>query len=178
MKKFVALGAAAAMCLTMSISAFAATGADPIEGSSTTFTYEHKNDPTYTVTVPAAVTLTDEGTPMNFTASDVRYLDGKKISVSILETDYYRNQMVLNKVKTEEDDSQGSMRYQLVLEDDTVVETTGGKDQVVGVELVSFTEDGTKTITARPADNSGSSSFKIGSYTGIMNYSIALADAE
>lgn len=175
-KKITAISAAAAMCL--SISAFAATGAAPIEGQSTTFRYEFKNDPTYTVTVPAAVTLTDEGTPMEFTASNVNYLDGKKISVSILETDYFRNQLIIQTEKAEGDHPQTKtqLRYQLILEDGTVVETTGN-DTATGTELVSFTEDSTKTITARPITND-SDWYKVGTYTGIMNYNIELIDAQ
>lgn len=172
MKKIAALSAAAMMCLSMS--AFAASTTEPIKDRSTTFTYEHKNEPTYTVTVPAAVALTDEGTKMDFVASNVKYLDGKKISVKVESTDAYKEQMVL---KCRENN--GTMRYQLVLEDDSIVETNAGQGIVaVGKELVSFTKNGTKTITARPADNSGSSSYKVGSYSGIMNYSISLEDAE
>ena len=72
--------------------------------------------------------------------------------------------------------SNASLRYQFVMADDSIIETTGGKDQVNGVELASFTEDGTVSFTVRPV-LSGSSSIKKGvTYTGSMTYGIELKE--
>lgn len=175
MKKIIAILAALAMCTTAAVSASAATIDQTSETSTdTTFTFEYKYDPTYTVTIPSEVTLTTEGTPVEIKAENVDHLDGKKVSVTIAGTSAYRNQMVLaGKTET---GSNASIRYQFVMPDETVIETTGGKDQVNGVEVASFTEDGASTFTVKPVLN-GSSSIKKGvTYTGTMTYAVALAD--
>ena len=179
MKKLVSIIAALAICTTAAISASAATidqTADTSADTSadTTFTFEYKYDPTYTVTIPSEVQLTAEGTPVEIKAENVEHLDGKKVSVTIAGTSAYRNQMVLSG-KTESG-SQASMRYQFIMPDESVIETTGGKDQVNGVEVASFTEDGSTSFTVKPVLN-GSSSIKKGvTYTGTMTYAVALAD--
>ena len=71
-----------------------------------------------------------------------------------------------------------SIRYQFVLSDGSIVETTGGKDQVNGVELASFTQDGTETLTVRPVFSYSSSELKGVTYTGSITYGIALVDQE
>lgn len=175
MKKLISIIAALAMCTTAAVSASAATIDQTTDTSAdTTFTFEYKYDPTYTVTIPSEVQLTAEGTPVEIKAENVDHLDGKKVSVTIAGTDYYRNQMVLSG-KTESG-SQASMRYQFIMPDESVIETTGGKDQVNGVEVASFTEDGSTSFTVKPVLN-GSSSIKKGvTYTGTMTYAVALAD--
>lgn len=145
------------------------------ENASTAFTYELKNLPSYTVTIPESVVITDEGSDVTIEASDVKNLDGQKVSVTIAGTDAYRNQMLLSG-KTESG-SNASIRYKFVLADDTVVETTGKKDEVVGKELASFTEDGGVSFKAYPvSDNSSSIKYGV-TYTGTMTYGIALTDA-
>lgn len=177
MKKLISILAALAMCATAAVSASAATVDQTAnEGAETNFTFEYKYDPTYTVTIPSEIELTAEGTPVEIKAENVNYLDGKKVSVTIAGTNYFRNQMVLQG-KTETG-SQASLRYQFIMPDESVVETTGGKDQVNGIEVASFTDDGTSSFTVKPV-LSGSSSIKKGvTYTGTMAYAIALAEVE
>lgn len=177
MKKLISLIAALAMCTTAAVSASAATvDQAENEGVETSFTFDYKYDPTYTVTIPSEIELTAEGTPVEIKAENVNYLDGKKVSVTIAGTNYFRNQMVLQG-KTETG-SQASLRYRFIMPDESVIETTGGKDQVNGVEVASFTQDGTSSFTVKPV-LSGSSSIKKGvTYTGTMTYAIALAEVE
>lgn len=52
------------------------------------------------------------------------------------------------------------MRYQFVMNDGKVIETTGQKDQVNGVELAAFTENGIKSFTAKPVLTATSSTKK------------------
>ena len=177
MKKIVAIICAVAMCATAAVSASAATlDQASTESAETTFTFNYQYDPTYTVTIPSSIELSADGTPVDIVAEDVENLDNQKISVTIAGTSAYRNQMVLaGKTET---GSNASLRYQLIKKDDTVIETTGGKDQVNGVEVASFTEDGTETLTVKPV-LSGSSSIKKGvTYTGTMTYAVALVDVE
>lgn len=171
MKK--AVSAVLAMAMFASVGAVSVSAAsanqDSSDALSTEFTFEYKNDPTYTVTIPSAVTITKEGTQMDITAEDVANLDNQKVSVTIAGTDKYRNQMVL-------EGRNASIRYQFVLADGTVIETTGGKDQVNGVELASFTENGKATLTVRPVLVGSSSIIKGVTYTGSMTYGIALVN--
>lgn len=168
-KKLAALALAVTSLAAFSLNANAAE-------ASTQFTFELKNDPTYTVTIPAEVTLTKTGTEVSITAENVANLeDNQKISVTIAGTDAYRNQMVLSG-KTDSG-SNASVRYQFVKKDGTVIETTGEKDQVNGVEIASFTDNGTETLTVLPILN-GSSSIKYDViYTGSMTYGIELITA-
>ena len=147
---------------------------DSSEALSTAFTFEYKNDPTYTVTIPSAVTLTKDGAPMEIQAENVANLDNQRISVTIAGTDKFRNQMLLEGKSDE--GRNASIRYQFVLSDGSIVETTGGKDQVNGVELASFTQDGTETLTVRPVFSYSSSELKGVTYTGSITYGIALVD--
>lgn len=174
MKKALLAIPAIALCAAMSATpVFAATATqDTAEGSSTAFTFEYQNDPTYTITIPDAVSMDADGTQVNITAENVANLGDKKISVTIAGTDQYRNQMVMTG-KTE-DGMNVSMRYQFVLADGSVIETTGGKDQANGVELASFTEDGTGSYTVKPV-----LAFNVEkgvTYTGSLTYGIELVD--
>lgn len=168
---------AMALIATSATSAFAATVDQTTQGEAqTNITFEYKNDPTYSVTIPSELSLTNTGAKMDIVAENVENLNGQKVSVTIEGTDKYRNQMLLEG-KTAEGKN-ASLRYQLIKEDETVIETTGGKNQVVGVELASFTDDGTATLNAVPV-LSGSSSIKKGvTYTGSITYGIQLTAAE
>ena len=42
----------------------------------------------FTVTIPSALALSKDGTALNIEAKDVADLDGKKVSVTIVGTDY------------------------------------------------------------------------------------------
>ena len=96
MKKFLSIAAVLAMITVTAISVSAAEVTPQTEeNASTSFSYEYKFDPSYTVTIPSQVTLTTEGTPVEIKAENVANLDGKKVSVTIAGTDYFRNQMVL-----------------------------------------------------------------------------------
>lgn len=151
-----------AICSTMAVTANA-------ESQSTELEYVLKNDPTYTVEIPAKITIAKDGSDMTIKASNVNYLDGQKVSVSIAGTDYFRNQMVL------QNENRSVMRYQIVKEDGTVIETTGTKDQANGTEVAAFTEDGEVNNKILPVELPSST---VGTYTGSITFDIGLVDAE
>ena len=161
-KKTALLLSTLAICSTMMVTANA-------ESQSTELEYVLKNDPTYTVEIPAKITIAEDGSDMTIKASNVNYLDGQKVSVSIAGTNYFRNQMVL------QNENRATIRYQIVKEDGTVIETTGGKDQVNGVEVASFTEDGEVNNKVMPVELPSST---VGTYTGSITFDIGLVDAE
>ena len=165
-----------AIAATLSASVFTlpALAADNTQ-TSTQFTYTKQNDPTYTVSIPSSLSLTDEGTPLTITASDVAYLNGKKVSVTIAGTNYYRNQLVLS-AKTSKPTYTDTIRYQLIGPADKVIETTG-QDTATGTELASFTDNGTVTYTAKPVIGSKGQNLEPGvNYTGTMTFGIGLVE--
>ena len=165
-----------AIAATLSASVFTlpALAADNTQAS-TQFTYTKQNDPTYTVSIPSSLSLTDEGTPLTITASDVAYLNGKKVSVTIAGTNYYRNQLVLS-AKTSKPSYTDTIRYQLIGPSNNVIETTG-QDTATGTELVSFTDNGTVTYTAKPVIVSKGQNLEPGvNYTGTMTFGIGLVE--
>ncbi len=173
MKKLSVIAAAA----MLSVSAFtlSAYAEENTTSASTEFSYVQKNDPTYTVTIPSALALSKEGTALNIEASDVADLDGKKVSVTISGTNYFRNQLVLQ-AKTSKPSYAGTIRYQLISEDGTTIETTG-TDTATGTELASFTDNGTVTYTVKPVIDSRLVNVEPGlSYTGTMTFGIGLTE--
>ena len=165
-----------AIAATLSASVFTlpALAADNTQAS-TQFTYTKQNDPTYTVSIPSSLSLTDEGTPLTITASDVAYLNGKKVSVTIAGTNYYRNQLVLS-AKTSKPSYTDTIRYQLIGPSNNVIETTG-QDTATGTELASFTDNGTVTYTAKPVIGIKGQNLEPGvNYTGTMTFGIGLVE--
>lgn len=79
MKKFLSIAAVLAMITVTAISVSAAEVTPQTEeNASTSFSYEYKFDPSYTVTIPSQVTLTTDGTPVEIKAENVANLDGKR----------------------------------------------------------------------------------------------------
>ena len=56
--------------------------------TSTEFSYVKKNEPTYTVSIPSALALSEDGADLNIEATDVADLDGKTVSVTIAGTSF------------------------------------------------------------------------------------------
>ncbi len=159
-------------CLAAPCTAFAAEA--PTE-TSTEFSYEKANEPSFTVSIPAALTLSDEGTPLDITASDVFCPGDQKISVTIAGTNYYRNQMVMVG-ETSKPSYSKALRYQLISPDGTVIETTGS-DTVSGMEIASFTDNGTVTYTVKPVIDAKGVNLEPGvSYKGTMTFGIGLTE--
>lgn len=140
----------------------------------TEFSYIQKNEPTYTVSIPSSLALSKEGSPLTIEATDVAYLDGKKVSVTITGTDYYRNQLVLH-AKTSKPTYSDTIRYQLIRADNQIIETTG-QDTATGTELASFTDKGTVTYTVKPVLHSKLNLEPGIKYTGTMNFGIGLTE--
>ncbi len=174
-KKIIAL--MTAVCAVVSASAISASAVSAdqssLESLGTEWTFELKNDPTYTVTIPSAVALSQNGTQVDITAENVANLDGQRVSVTIAGTDAYRDQMVL-----EGKDSKGmnkSLRYSITTAEGERIETNL-TENAVGKELASFTEDGTVSFTVAPII--APSSTKGVTYSGSMIYGIELVDVD
>ena len=152
----------------------AATFAMPVlAAENTTTSTEFSYVKTYTVSIPSALALSEDGADLNIEATDVADLDGKTVSVTIAGTSYYRNQLVLS-AKTSKPSYTGTLRYQLISSDDTIIETTGD-DTATGKELASFTGNGTVTYKVKPVLGTTNQNLEPGvSYTGTMTFGIGL----
>ena len=68
-------------------------------------------EPEYSVTIPASVSMGNEGTYVDVTASEVNHLpEGKKISVTISGTDKYNDQMYVEAATS----PRTTLRYQII----------------------------------------------------------------
>ena len=129
--------------------------------------YNVRNDPTYNISIPSSITMSKEGAALEFAATDVENLENEKVSIKIAGTDQYRNQMLLKNT----DDGKSLMRYQIVNDEGKVLETKGGKDEMVGEEVVSFTEDGVKICEVKPVENTITA---LGHYSGAITFEIGV----
>lgn len=173
-KKVLAVFLAAVSCMAMSVTAMAAESTQKISAVLTA-------DPTYTVTIPATVNMGNDGTTVDVTASEVENLaEGQRISVTIVGTNYFRNQLVLEADRDFVDVNHArTLRYQIISEDGEVIETTG-QDTATGSEVVSFTGNETKQYQIKPVIvDANKDRLVVGvPYTGSITFGIEIADAE
>lgn len=83
MKKAVSIVMALVMCAGMATVALGDNYHQDGDAS-TLISFEWKNDPTYSMTIPESVVMTNEGVDVDFTASDVEYMEGKELVVPYL----------------------------------------------------------------------------------------------
>ena len=128
MKKLLAIIVAVVMIAACSVTAFADT---------TTVTYEVQ--PTYTVAIPASVTLSDADVTADITASDVMLENGSLITVTLSAASNTASGSTFNAKNG----------------DSTVTYTITGNSAIsVGDTVATFTADGSKTLTFSAADKS------------------------
>ena len=150
MKKLLAIILAALMIAACSVTAFAA--------DTTTVTYEVQ--PTYTVSIPASVTLGDAAVTADVTASDVILESGKKIKVEL----------------TSASNTASGSTFNAKNGDSTVTYTiTGDKAIAVGDTVATFTADGSKTLTFSAADKSAATT--AGEHTETLTFGIEVEDS-
>lgn len=166
-KKVLAVFLAALSCMAAPVAVMA-------EESTQNITVNLTAEPSYTVTIPASVTMGNDGTTVDVVAEDVKNLqEGQKISVTIAGTDKYNDQMLVE-AKTS---PSTSPRYQIISEDGELIETNASTGAVgVGKEVVSFTEDGTKQYQIKPVI-AGRYEYGV-DYTGSITFGIAVVNAE
>ncbi len=108
------------------------------------------NDPVYTITVPETVEMSaTDNTLVPVTASDVKYIpEGKKISVTLEKGNGVFGRLYLTGTNEET-----GKDYSMTLN----IKGTDGEfkmgaleNQIKGMELASFTEDGTMNYELRP----------------------------
>ena len=145
MKKLLAIVLAALMIAACSVTAFAET---------TNVSYNV--DPSYTVSIPAAVTLVDSAVEADITASDVIMEDGKQIKVEL----------------TSASNTASGSTFNAKNGDSTVAYTiTADSAVAVGDTVATFTADGSKTLTFSAADKSATTI--AGEHTETLTFTIS-----
>ena len=146
MKKLLAIVLAVLMIAACSVTAFAA--------DTTTVTYEVQ--PTYTVSIPASVTLSDADVTADITASDVVIENGSQITVKL----------------TAASNTASGSTFNAKNGDSTVTYTiTGDSAIAVGDTVATFTADGSKTLTFSAADKSAATT--AGEHTETLTFTIS-----
>jgi len=140
-------------------------------------------DPVYTVTIPQTIEIdTKEITNVPVTASDVQHIpEGKKISVTLTKGSGTYGRLYL-----EAENPDGGKNYLMTL----MIKGTGDKfesgaleKKIKGMELASFTEDGTANFQMYPCafDYPGSTNQNLSiqkgvEYKGSMTFGVELKD--
>ena len=149
MKKLLAIVLAALMIAACSVTAFAET---------TNVSYNV--DPSYTVAIPASVTLSDADVTADVTASDVILESGKKIKVEL----------------TSASNTASGSTFNAKNGDSTVTYTiTGDKAIAVGDTVATFTANGSKTLTFSAADKSAAT--VAGAHTETLTFTVKVESA-
>lgn len=140
-------------------------------------------DPVYTVTIPETIEIdTKEVTSVPVTASDVQYIpEGKKISVTLTKGSGTYGRLYL-----EAENPDGGKNYLMTM----MIKGTDGEfksgaleKQIKGMELASFTEDGTANFEMYPcafdypdSTNQNLTIQKGVEYKGSMTFGVELKD--
>ena len=120
--------------------------AAPYEEEAVPVSYTHTFEPSYTLTIPATIEISKEGTEVNFTISDVSLANMQYVYVSVATTSYGNGLAVVTA-------NQGSVPYSIKTPQ---FGTLGGsalaKDNMKGKNLLVFGSDSTQTLvfTALP----------------------------
>ena len=148
-KKIITLALAAAMLSATGITAFAET---------TNVSYNV--DPSYTVSIPAAIPLSDSAVEADIEASDVILEDGKQIKVELTSASNTASGSTFNAKN-----GNSAVTYTI----------TGDKAIAVGDTVATFTANGSKTLTFSAADKSAAT--VAGAHTETLTFNIAVEDA-
>ena len=150
MKKLLAIIIAAVMIAACSVTAFAET---------TNVSYNV--DPSYTVSIPAAVTLGDSAVEADITASDVILEDGKQILVEL----------------TSASNTASGSTFNAKNGDSAVTYTITGDEAIaVGDTVATFTANGSKTLTFSAADKSAAT--VAGAHTETLTFTVSVETAK
>ena len=146
MKKILAIILAAVMIAACSVTAFAET---------TNVSYNV--DPSYTVSIPAAVTLGDSAVEADITASDVIMEDGKQILVEL----------------TSASNTASGSTFNAKNGDSAVTYTITGDEAIaVGDTVATFAANGSKTLTFSAADKSAAT--VAGAHTEVLTFTVSV----
>ena len=146
MKKLLAIVLAALMIAACSVTAFAET---------TDVSYDVQ--PSYTISIPVAVTLGDSAVEADITASDVILEGGKQVVVEL----------------TSASNTASGSTFNAKNGDSTVTYTITGDEAIaVGDTVATFTANGSKTLTFSAADKSAAT--VAGTHTETLTFTVSV----
>lgn len=163
MKKIISLALAVMLITTMSVTAFAAT----IEGESGTVDVTYGVSESYTVTIPASTSLTENGVSMEVSTKDVVIPYGNQLTVSISSNNYNEGKWYL----VDSANTSNKLEYSMkngendVASDSTILTVAAGTTDeqkvtltatLVGTATYSGTYKDTLTFNVSVASASGS----------------------
>ena len=166
-KKVFAVLLAAISCLAVPVTAIA-------EEAEQAITVNLTADPTYTVTIPASVSMDKEGTAVEGSGRGRRKpAGGTENFRDHCRNQWYNDQMVVEAKTT----PRTSLRYQIISDAGELIETNASTGAVgVGKEVVSFTGDGAKQYQIKPVL---AGRFEYGvDYTGSITFGIEVVDVQ
>ena len=179
------------MALMLTAGALGTVFSAPVHAAETTtsavskITMFRPNDPVYTVTVPETIVLdTEKITEVPVTASNVAYIpEGKKISVTLVKGSGTYGRLYLQETDRPEEEIRKDYLMTLEIAGTEGVFKSGALEkQIKGMELASFTEDGSMNFRMYPCaldypNGTGNLAIQKGvHYEGSMTYGIALTD--
>lgn len=184
MKKGIMTLAAAMMAGLMSVTPVFAANTTTGHTDITLFV---PNDPVYTITVPETVALSaTEHTQVPITASDVKYIpEGKEISVTLTKGSGNFGRLYMQ--GTNEETGKAYLMTLEIKGTDGEFKSGALEKKIKGMELASFTEDGTVNYEMYPCSqdypqyegkDSNLAIQKGVHYSAWVDYGIALVDAE
>ena len=187
MKKAAKVAKAAALAAMVAMVGAMPVNAANTESAHSDITLFVPNDPVYTITVPETISLdAKEHTQVPITASDVKYIpEVKKVSVTLAKGSGNFGRLYMQGTNEET-----GKKYLMTLEikgTDGEFKSGALEKQIKGMELASFTEDGTVNYEMYPCSqdypqyegkDSNLAIQKGVHYTAWADYGIALVDAE
>ena len=161
MKKILTLALVAAMLTATGITAFAADIDQDTTPPTGTTSVTMSVAPSYTVSIPASVTLGDADVTADITASDVILEDGKQIKVDL----------------TAASNTASGSTFNAKNGDSAVTYTISAGDKTIAVNdtVATFTANGSKTLTFSAADKSAATA--AGAHTETLTFTVSLEDA-
>lgn len=183
MKKY--LSAVLALVLMLGFTPVYADDEEPATGGETEFTLYEPYDPQYTITIPATVQLSaTEHTLVPVTASDVKYLpENTEISVTLVRGSGIRGRLYMS--GTDEETGKEYLMTLMIKGTDGEFKMGALENQIIGMELASFTADGEQTFEVYPCaqdyPNATADNLIIHKgvhYSGSMTYGIELKAAD
>ena len=160
------------LAVTMLFSCVAVAFADE-----TYFTYSHNPvvpdpDPTYSITIPASITLHDGDNDIPLTVSDAQNFGTGKLSIKMAQTVPNGNFMSLSRLDDKGWWTGDELKYDVTTADgNQILYNRNGKwdTQYLGQELASFTGNGSKNYVITPDVKENT---KAGEYAGYIQYTI------
>ena len=176
MKKFLIFTLALALLMSLSVPVFATEYDETDTGGQTNLTFTAAPEPTYTVTIPASLTLSIGDNPLAFEVSDSANLGGQEVVITFEKTQFYISGDTFANAQI--DGTGVSIYYDLYDMNGTKVSYLDFGSNVIDLntQLAAFDTDGTENIKlVLHSTVIGGAPIPVGmAFTGFIVFGIAL----